>query len=202
MKNAFQILLIIANITFIFGQEKMITDLDFDGVKDHVYIDSSAQIIVCELSSQKFVPLKSKSLGEINNQSGIKLSKDGFSFIVNWMRAGNSNQFRYNKTTKKMQLIGMSRYEFGNAANDGSGESSLNLLTSNYIGNWSFYDYLANSEEGELVKIPTIRTKIKMKAIDLEDFGEETYYDYSGICAKLFHRGKDKMLKAKGRKSL
>lgn len=56
----------------------------------------------------------------------------------------------------------MSRYEFGNATNEGSGESSVNLLTEDYIGNWNYFDHLANNEEGELAKIPTIKTKMKL----------------------------------------
>lgn len=202
MKSIVSLSLILLNISFIFAQKMINKDLDFDGISDRVYVDSIEQKIVCELSTQNFIPNKSKSLGEVNDQSGVIISKDGFSFIVNWMRAGNTNQFRYNKTTQKIQLIGMSRYEFGNAANDGAGESSINLLTSNYIGNWNFYDYLANNEEGESVKIPTIKKKVKMETINLEDFGEETHIDYSGICASLFQKEKNEILKARGRKSL
>ena len=87
----------------------------------------------------------------------------------------------------------MSRYEFGNATNDGSGESSVNLLTGDYIGNWNFYDDLANNEGGELVKIPTIKTKMYFKTINLQDFGEDVYFDYADRCSKLYYTKKQKM---------
>lgn len=110
------------------------------------------------------------------------------------MRAGYKNQFRYNKKTKKIQLIGMSRFEFGNAANDGSGESSVNLLTNDYIGNWNVYDHLANNENGELIKLPTIKTKMKFGIINLEDFGEETYFNFSEKCSTLYYKEKNRYL--------
>ena len=80
----------------------------------------------------------------------------------------------------------MSRYEFGNAANDGSGESSVNLLTGDYIGNWNYSD----QETDILIKIPTIKTKMKFKNINLEDFAEETYFNYAEKCAELYHKHK------------
>ena len=89
----------------------------------------------------------------------------------------------------------MSRYEFGNAVNDGSGESSVNLLTGDYIGNWNYYDHLANNEAGELVKIPTIKTKMKFKVIHLEDFGEDVYFDYGERCAALYYKQKEIKMK-------
>lgn len=194
------IFFIIMSGNLFFGQNIINKDLDFDGVEDRVFIDSAKSVIVCELSTQNFKPLQSKFLGEINDQSGVIDSKDGFSFIVNWMRAGHTNQFRYNKKTKKIQLIGMSRYEFGYFGN-GAGESSLNLLTSTYIGNWEINDYLGNGEEGEIIKIP-IRTDIKMKSVYLEDFGEEIPDWYSTVCTAIFQKKKDKILKSKGIKVL
>lgn len=147
--------------------QKLIKDIDFDGKKDNVYIDVKESVIVCQLSSQNFRKIKSKPISILNDDSGIHFKKDGFEFYNHWMRAGYYNQFRYNKKTKKIQLIGMSRYELGNAAHDGSGESSVNLLTNDYIGNWNFFDYLAHNEDGELVNIPTIKTKMKFQETNL-----------------------------------
>lgn len=55
-----------------------------------------------------------------------------------------------------MRLIGMEREEFGPANNDGSGESSVNLLTNEYIGEWNYWD----NSKMELVKMPTIKKKM------------------------------------------
>ena len=140
--------------------------------------------IVCKLSTLNYESISSKPIEILNEPSGIIETKNGFAFFNDWMRAGYKNQFRYNSKTKRIQLIGMSRYEFGNAANDGSGESSVNLLTGDYIGNWNYYDM----EKDSLIKIPTIRTKIKIKTINLEDFSDETYFNYAEKCAELYHK--------------
>ncbi|SDG50937.1 hypothetical protein SAMN05421827_107117 [Pedobacter terrae] len=61
------------------------------------------------------------------------------------MRSGYACQFRYRKNEKRMRLIGMSEYAFGNATHDGSGEASINLLTGDYVGDWHYFDYSANN---------------------------------------------------------
>jgi len=187
------VLLLCAN--YAFGQQKLVKDLDFDGVKDTVYVDAKTAEIVCRLSSAKFKKIKSKGIETSTEDASIEATKNGFEFHSNWMRAGYANQFRYNKTLKRIQLIGMSRYEFGNAASDGSGESSVNLLTGDYIGNWNYFDHLANNEKGELVKIPTIKTKMFFKQTFLEDFNDSTYYNYSDKCSKLYELAKAKTKK-------
>jgi hypothetical protein len=84
-------------------------------------------------------------------------------------------------------LIGMNLYEFGNAANDGSGESSVNLLTDDYIGNWHYYDH----EKDKLIAIPPIKTKMHFEKIYLESFSSDTYFDYATRCAELYHKYKE-----------
>jgi len=190
-KNTLTFLFFLTQI-FTFGQEKLLKDLDNDGIEDIIYMDSIKSTIVCKLSTQQFKTISSKPIKILNINSGVVLTKNGFKFFNDWMRAGNKNQFRYNPKTKNIQLIGMSRYEFGTYG-DGEGESSVNLLTNNYIGNWSYYDFLANHENGQIVKIPTIKTKMKFKETNLEDFGEDTYFEFSERCSKLFYQQKEKM---------
>lgn len=85
----------------------------------------------------------------------------------------------------------MSEYAFGNAANDGSGEASVNLLTGDYIGDWNYFDHLANNENGELVKIPTIKAKLQFKKIYLEEFNEDQYYAISDQLRHLVEKQKN-----------
>ena len=184
-------ILIITFVTQISFAQKLVKDIDCDGKQDSVYMDQKESRIVCRLSSQNFKKIKSKPFEILNEMSGIVDAKNGFAFFNDWMRAGYKNQFRYNKKTKKVQLIGMSRYEFGNAANDGSGVSSVNLLNGDYIGDWNYYDLLAN----KLVKIPTIKTKMKFKEINLEDFEEDTYFGFADRCSELYYQQKTKMQK-------
>lgn len=190
-KNTVTFLFLLIQI-FTFGQEKLLKDLDNDGIEDIIYMDSIKSTIVCKLSTQKFKAIFSKPIETLNTMSGVVLTKNGFEFFNDWMRAGNKNQFRYDPKTKNVQLIGMSRYEFGTHG-DGEGESSINLLTSDYIGNWSYYDFLANNENGQIVKMPTIKTRMKFKETNLEDFGEDTYFEFSERCSKLFYQQKEKM---------
>ena len=185
--------------TFAFAQDKLVKDIDLDGKNDTVYLDQSDYRIVCRLSSQNFRKLKSKPVETSGDNSYIKPKRNGFEISVNWMRAGYACQFRYEKAEKCIRLIGISEYAFGNAANDGSGEASANLLTGDYIGNWNYFDHLANNEKGELVKIPTIKTKMKFKKIYLEDFDEESYFSYQtqleGLVEK--HKTAEKNRRAK-----
>lgn len=181
----------------VFSQNSIVKDIDYDGVNDSLYIDSIKSIIICKLSTNKFKTISSKPIEIMNSYytCGITETKNGFEFGNSWMRGGYRNQFKYNSKTKKIQLIGMSRYEFGTASNDGSGESSVNLLTGKYIGNWNYYNFLGNNEEGELIKIPTIKSKMIFKIINLEDFGEEIYFDYLDKCAGLFEKYKKAEMK-------
>lgn len=163
---------------YAFAQKKLIKDIDFDGKKDTVYIDQKASQIICKLSTQNFKKLRSKTFEMSSDNTFIKSTRNGFELRNNWMRAGFACQFRYEKIEKRIRLIGITEYAFGNAANDGSGEASANLLTGDYIGNWHYYDHLANNEKGELVQIPTIKTKMKFNKIYLEGFSEESYFSY------------------------
>lgn len=175
------------------AQNKLVKDIDFDGKNDTVYVDTGKSVIVCRLSSQHYIPVKSQPLEILNQESGISATENGFEFQNHWMRAGYSNRFRYDKKAKQVRLIGMSRYEFGPANNNGSGESSVNLLTGDYIGDWNFYDDLANDGNGELVKIPTIKTKMKFDKIYLTGFSDKVYFDFSKRCAKLYYSRKKLM---------
>ena len=178
-------------------QYKLLRDLDNDGIRDTVYLSVEDSTIVCRLSTQNFAKIASKPIEILNTQSGVSETQNGFQFFNDWMRAGYKNQFRYNPKTKKIQLIGMSRYEFGNAANDGSGESSVNLLTGDYIGNWNYSVW--EDEDDKLIKIPTIKTKMYFKTINLEDFSQDTYFDYAEKCAELYHRHKSLKMKKRNK---
>jgi hypothetical protein len=187
MKKLIAILTFTICAKYSLGQNALVKDIDLDGKRDTVYIDAEKSTIVCVLSSMNYKPVFSKPIEILNETSGITGTKNGFEFFNSWMRAGYKNQFRYNSKTKKVQLIGMSRYEFGNAVHDGSGESSVNLLTGDYIGNWNYFDIGTD----RLVRIPTIRKKMKFKPINLENFSEDTYFNYADKCAELYNRQKE-----------
>ena len=186
MKKSVMILTLTIVTNFTFGQNKLVKDIDNDGKNDTVFVDVDKLIIVCNLSTLNYESVSSKPIEGLNEYSGVIETKNGFEFFYDWMRSGFKSQFRYNSKTKKIQLIGMSKYSLGNASLDGSGESSVNLLTGDYIGNWNYFDPLANNENGELVEIPTIRTKMKFKIINLENFSDETNFNYADKCEELY----------------
>ena len=188
MAKAFLTFVLFLSHLLVLGQEKLVKDLDHDGQMDTVSLFKKESTIFCQLSSQKFTKIHSLPIENLNDNAGISPTKNGFEFFNNWMRAGFKTQFRYNKDTKKIQLIGMGRYSYGGATHDGSGESSVNLLTYDYIGDWNYFNTSANKGEGRLVKIPTIRTKLKFKTIYLETFSEATYIDYEDRCTKLYEK--------------
>ena len=142
--------------TISFAQKEIIFE-DFDGDKmtDKVYVDETGGMVTYELSTQNFKKVSTEDFRDIG-EIFLSPSKNGFRIELKSMRSGNSYQFRYEKSTGKMQLIGMQRYEFGPANNDGSGESSVNLLTNSYIADWNYYDL----DQSELIKIPTIKQKM------------------------------------------
>lgn len=179
------------------AQKSLVKDLDGDGIDDKVYLDPSRSVIVCELSTQNFRKAGSYPVDYAAETARLEPTRNGFEFRNNFMRAGYGAQFRYSSFLEQVQLIGMSRYEFGNAANDGSGESSVNLLTNHYIGNWNYYDPNANGGEGELKKIPSIKVKMLFPTVKFESFGDEIVYDYMERCAELYEKNKARMLKGK-----
>lgn len=175
IRTIIALIIIMSQSTILHAQGKIIIkDLDYDIIQDSVYFDKEKSILVCRLSSQNFAKIKSQPIDESLDMLSLEETKNGFKFNIYYMRSGCSNQFRFNKLTKKIQLIGMSRYSFGNASNDGEGESSVNLLTSDYIGDWKYLDMKKN----KLIKIPTIKTKMKLGIINLESFSNNTYLNY------------------------
>ncbi|HVF80790.1 MAG TPA: hypothetical protein VM884_02610 [Flavisolibacter sp.] len=176
---------------FSFAQGKLSKDLDGDNKMDTVYLDTEASVIICLLSTNKFQKVVSGKIDILNEKSGIGETRNGFVFWNNGMRAGYSNQFRFDKKTKKMQLIGMSRFELGNATNDGSGESSLNLLTKDYIGDWNYFD----EDKKELIRIPTIKARMNFPYTSLEEFNDATYSNFAEKCSALYDRYKKALLK-------
>ncbi|UQB68674.1 hypothetical protein [Epilithonimonas zeae] len=161
--------------TLFFAQEKMLSaDFDGDNIKDKVYLDSNNGAVVYQLSSQKFNKVSSDQF-EDSGEIFFDKAKNGFKVNLNQMRAGYTYQFRYEKETGKMRLIGMERYEFGPANNDGSGESSVNLLTNTYIGEWNYFD----DNKTKLVKMPPIKKKMVLPKTYFDNLGNvfSTYID-------------------------
>lgn len=176
--------------THAFAQEKLIKDIDFDGKNDTVQFDKDEGIIMYQLSTKKFKTLHSLPIGGIEYASNcyIKDSKNGFEFTIEFGRYGVSNQFRYEKITKGIRLIGMRRRESNMGWYGANGASSVNLLTGKYIGNWQYNDKDRNEH---LVEIPTIKSNMYFGKIYLEGFSDKVYNDYDNRCTTLFVKYKN-----------
>ncbi|MCD7971141.1 MAG: hypothetical protein LUG18_00510 [Candidatus Azobacteroides sp.] len=172
-------------LSYIYSQnDLLIKDMDNDGIRDTVLFDRENAIIICKLSGEEFKEITSFPIEILNENSGIIDSPNGFEFYNHWMRAGYHNEFGYNKDFRKIQLIRMSRYEYGNAVNDGSGESSMDLETGNYTGKWNYYSY----EKEKLIELPTIETKIEFDPIFLDTFSDEIYFKYADKCSEQYYK--------------
>lgn len=179
---------------FCHGQElkpdTLLKDLDADKVPDSIFFDKASARIICKLSSQGFQEIKSKEIDNIELvMTGIRPIENGFEFFNNWMRAGYTCFFSFDKNSKKIRLASMSRYEFGNAANDGSGNSNLSLISHKYIGNWNYYD----EEKEKLIKMPVIKKTLVLPATYLENFSHEQVEEYMAKCSDLMETLKTKM---------
>lgn len=161
-------------------------DMDLDKRPDTVIFDKAKGVIVCRLSTQGFRETRSRALVFDGRQSGIERKGNGFAYTVPHMRAGYHCDFAYSKEHKKVQLVGMRRYEFGPANNDGSGESSVNLLTGDYTGVWNYYDM----ENSRLVEMPAIKAKMVLPRTYLETFDDKIINQYISRCVALYKKEK------------
>ena len=168
---------------------QVIKDLDMDSIKDSVFFNPETRKIICKLSTNNFKPIYSKPVINDEFNSGIRETKSGFEFYVNYMRAGFANQFRYEKKDKKIRLIGMSRYELGSANHNGSGKSSVNLLTNDYIGEWNHYD----EKNEKLIQMPTIKSKMYFAKMFLENYDGNYQVQYTDKCSELYYEQEKKI---------
>ena len=172
---------------FTLAQDFLIKDLDNDKMNDSIIYNRKYSLIICKLSSQNFNKNQSEKIQFVNSESsGIQMTKSGFEFYNYQMREGYTCQFRFEKATEKIQLIGMTRYNNGNAELDGSGESSVNLLTKRYGGNWNYFD----KKKIKLIKIATINEKYTIPKTYLNEFSEKQPEEYRIKCDKFYLKHK------------
>lgn len=173
-----KLLILTTILTTLWSNQELNIDLDNDGKKDKVFLkcnDTQCRI-VCSFASSKKEKIQSSVLEKYDSHiSFLEKTKSGFKYNLNFMRGGMSFQFRYEKKSHKVRLIGMEHYEFGNASHIGRGESSINLLTGKYLSKWAYADL----EKHKLITPkPTVK-KLKLSKIYLSDFSFiiDEYYE-------------------------
>ena len=184
--------------------ENLIKDLDCDGIRDTVRVEFVFQkdinldnysYIVCRLSSQQFTEVRSGKLfadylSFLEIRFGITDVEEGFEFYTDYTRGGDRALFRYDEQARDVRLTSMSRYEIGDADGDGKGESTIDLRTYNYEGDWFAYDYNRDT----LFKIPTIRQEMNLGIVFLDTFDDEIISEYSSRCSSLRYEEKMKII--------
>ena len=157
---------------------KIVKDFDGDLRKDSVYIDSDRKILVLWLSTQKYKKVESKKINYLNFGNTLVATKSGFEFWNDYDRSGFISVFKYSKIAKKMQLVQMRRTDdkLGrNHPNEGIYESSINLLTNEYLG------LIKREVKGKTVKT-FINSEIIYPKTYLETFGDAINFDYQEKC--------------------
>ncbi len=168
MKKYISLLLLsIVHFPLVAQQQPVITDMDGDGIVDTAFLAEGAGKILCALSSHKFKRVSSKKI-YLSNMNDFYESKNGFSLDIHYNRTDNGYQFMYDKKAGKMRLIGYTCNYLGDITQDGSGGSSINLLTNTYIGNTNHYD----EKKDKLIEGRQETIKVKSLPIYLDSFDD------------------------------
>lgn len=175
-------------------------DIDFDGVIDTICINERTSKIVCLLSTNHFSKIESKEI-DLNFYSGIRDAKNGFYFDNHYMRAGYSNQFRFDKKTKQLRLIGIQTYHYCSVnCNDPCGVASVNLLTGDFIADWVFNEaFNFYNDASNYVKIPTVKAEMRFEKQYIEGFNEDVYFDFNHKLSEIARKQRDVMLQKRMR---
>ncbi|CAM4036723.1 MULTISPECIES: hypothetical protein [Flavobacterium] len=188
------IFMLLSNCILAQSTRRISKDFDGDSIKDTVYIDSDTKKLVCLLSTQHFKKMESKGIPSLNFGNTLVETKKGFEFWNDYDRSGFINEFLYNKVIKKMQLIKITRTDYdiswtkyGEKVKGGSGKSTIDLLTNNYIG-----DFYAVIDE-KLIKLPLINAKIVLTETTIENFSDAIYFNFEKKCVALYEEQKAKM---------
>lgn len=184
---------IIIVITFFFtlinsslGQStrQLIKDFDGDKKNDTIYIDSDLHRLICKLSTDNYVKNESNTIKILNFGNTLVATDKGFEFWNNYDRSEYINEFQYNTDLKKMQLIKITRHENNGAT---KGKSTINLLTNEYVGNFTYCKNYEHGAKNVYDSLATIKKKIILPQTFLGTFSDLINYDYEKQCVALLN---------------
>ncbi len=168
-------LLLFSGTAFAQGNIIITADLDGDGKPDKFWI--AGDKLHYQLSTQNSAPKSSKPLDIEGLNNSLKVSKNVVAVSLWAMRSGTEYKLRYDKTQGDFRVIGYDSENFGPATNDGSGKSSYNLLTGDYVANWNHFDM----KQEKLIALPTIKKKSPAKKYFLATFDEKAMNEISSV---------------------
>ena len=164
-------------------------DFDGDGTRDFILAvfksdskDYESGTITLQVYKQKEdtnfeLVSESGSLEDLllGGNGRLSIKKNVISVHLGQMRYDNEWKFRYDKKYDDYVLIGSEYNSYGNAANDGSGNRSINYLAGKRIDQFNEFDY----EKEELIKLDPVTIKVpstKEKPVFLKDFNADSSF--------------------------
>lgn len=158
--------------------EFAVADMDLDGITDSIRYNFQEEFLRFLLSSRKFEPMDIP-WPKIPCRCTIEAINGGFTYETLCMRAFANYSYLYDKEVGKFRWTGFSDEYLGNAANDGSGTQSFDLITGEYVADFKYFGMDLNY----LFSLPTITEKYDVPPIYLgdEDFElppYDTLYTY------------------------
>lgn len=187
----FLVLFFLSFLGFSQSTRFIVKDFDGDKIRDTVRIDSDADKLYLMLSTNSFKKIASQKIRRLNFGNTLEETAKGFEFWNDFGRSGFISEFQYNAKAKKMQLIKMKRtdydidyFKYGKAVRHGSGKSSVNLLTNQYVGD--FYDV----HNEALRKLPTIKETMYFPETYIDSFSDAINFEFERRCLLLYEKAK------------
>jgi hypothetical protein len=178
MKKIYLVALTAFLSTTLFGQSEIQIDFETDGIMDNATIKKTEEgyFLQYTLSSDgKRHTTPTITMGGDENSLSVK--KNVLTISSQFMRGENYFKFRYDSKLKKIILIGYDNTQYGNATQDGSGSSSYNLLTGNYVANWNSFD----EKKNKLIALPPISKKLPIKTYPLDKFSDDAISELDNV---------------------
>ncbi len=153
-----------------------IADIDRDGIADTLFYDFLKDQLVCKLSTRNYDEFPIPDI-EILCNTYIDAEEGGFTYHLSCMRNFHYSYYSYDKKTGKFRWDMFSDEFLGNAANDGSGYESFNLVTGEFTGDMNYFDM----DIGYLFHLPTVSHKYDVPPIYLGDDQYDLIPNYDSL---------------------
>jgi hypothetical protein len=181
MKTSF-IILILFFCLKLNAQTVVSIDFEGDGILDSAKIMNSKEgykllITLSTKGNKKYV--SQEFLG--GQENSLLATNNVLRMHNQFMRGENTFTYKYDQKLKQVKVIGYDNTQYGSASNDGSGSSSYNVTTGQYVANWNHW----NTKTNTLDPVPKIIKKLPAKSFLFANFGDRMIDDFYNIDSKL-----------------
>lgn len=150
------------------AQNFLIQDVDADGLKDTIQLDTVRRQLEAKLSLQHFNPINSAAGLELTNSTYLQAEDNGFSYNVSYMRGGFSARFIYDVPSGTILLKELNQWN-ASSGTSGAYEAELDVETGLFTMRSEYWDAEAetwNSAE-------PLQKQVYYPGITLSDFSED-----------------------------